>query len=73
MCGSVWIVDRQVAGRPPRRSARAGADAFGSTHAALPPSPAGLEASWRLVLDQWAQFRRCPTCGHDDFWQEPLR
>lgn len=74
MCGGSWVVDRVVAGRPPRRrSARATGVLADPRHAGLSAGTAGIEASWRAVLDGWEQFRRCPTCGHDDFWQEPDR
>ena len=73
VCGGSWVVDRAVAGRPPRRrSTRAGVIAD-PRRAGLSAGAAGLEASWRAVLDRWEQFRRCPTCGHDDFWQEADR
>lgn len=70
VCGGSWVVARSVAGRPPRRSGRAGGAGFAGG-LLLAGTAAGLEGAYRVVLDQWALFRRCPTCGHDDFWQQP--
>ncbi len=74
VCGGSWVVDRVVAGRPPRRrSVRSTGVLADSPTCRGSANAAGIEASWRVVLDGWERWRRCPTCGHDDFWQEPDR
>jgi hypothetical protein len=75
ICGDTWVLNRGQARPSPGRMRRPRLPGrMGVGGRAMGPLLIGDSVrAFEVVVEQWQAYRRCPTCGIDDFTQAPAR